>query len=69
MCCPLPDAARPTSAAQTAATPWMPAYMSAMGIRNSGGGSPGTPIIAMAPLFASAITPKPGRDASGPVCP
>ena len=28
-------------AAQTAATPWMPAYMSAIGMRNSGGGSPG----------------------------
>ena len=43
--------------------------MSAIGMRKSGGGSPGTPIIAIAPLLASAITPKPGRDASGPVWP
>ena len=69
MCWPRPELTRPSSAAQTAATPWMPVYMSASAIRNSGGGSPGTPIIAIAPLFASAISPKPGCAASGPVCP
>ncbi len=69
MCRPLPVTDRPTSAAHTAATPWMPAYMSAIAIRKSGGGSPGTPTIAIAPLFASAISPKPGRCESGPVWP
>ena len=43
--------------------------MSAIGIRKSGGGSPGTPTIAIAPLLASAMRPKPGFAASGPVCP
>ena len=47
----------------------IPVYMSASATRNSGGGSPGTPTIAIAPLFASAIRPKPALAESGPVCP
>jgi hypothetical protein len=59
MCWPRPLVTRPDSAAQMAATPCMPAYMSAIGMRKSGGGSPGTPINDIAPLFASAIRPNP----------
>jgi hypothetical protein len=69
MCWPRPDFTRPSSAAHTAATPWMPVYMSASAIRNNGGGSPATPTIAIAPLFASAISPKPACAESGPVWP
>ena len=69
MCWPRPLVIRPSSAALTAATPWMPVYMSASAIRNSGGGSPGTPIMAIAPLLASAMRPKPGLSASGPLWP
>ena len=57
MCGPRPDVARPRSAAHTAVAPWMPVTMSASAMRNSGGGAPGSPSIAIAPHFASAMSP------------
>ena len=47
----------PNSAAQMAATALVAVWMSAIGMRRSGGGYPGTPSCAMAPLLASAIAP------------
>ena len=71
---PAPDAAALGWAvlgavAQIAATAFAPVYMSPSAMRSNGGASPGDPTIAMMPLLASAISPKPGRGASGPVCP
>ena len=66
---PWPVRSRWRSAASTANAPRRPVTSSASAIGGSVGGPSGWPVVWASVDIASAIVPKPARQAYGPVCP